>query len=821
MSSGDAISGFAGKFAVPIPIHKRLTYWIPSHFSSRAVMGARALLSVGRRRIVGFYLGKADVPLRPEEGRKIRQIEYFFDEGPPFSGELLDFLLRASAYYRYPEGLVLKTALGPQSKQSGKTCFTAAAAGMKLLGEGKLSEIEKRVVDLAGKSPKTEKQLVRYIPLLTKDKLGSMLQRNLLLETEKKGETSAKNEERICLFLGEGDRENEGAGLTERQREVLEALRKRDGVTVAALKRSLPVSMRDIGKLKKEGYIRTEDVSPSMCIETVDGAGGAEEKEPVLSENQKTACAMLSNSLAKGKFETFLLFGITGSGKTEVYLRTIMQALKMGRSSVVIVPEIALTPQLLDTFRRRIGESVAVIHSGLSSSVRKREMMDIVEGRKKVVVGARSALFSLVPRPGVFVVDEEHDSSLKQEEGFRYNARDMAILRARGEGALTILSSATPSIESFHNAVSGKYTLITLPERVSPNPLPRVEVINERRYLFGPQKQSYISMPLYKAISETLASGGQVIIFLNRRGYAPISVCKECGHSLKCPDCSISLTYHRFTSRLSCHHCGYSQAATTHCPACGSVDGIVIKGPGTERIEEVVGRLFPSARVLRMDSDVASGMASEPILRKLREGKADILVGTQMITKGHDLPRVALVGVVRADAELNFPDFRASEKTFSVLTQVAGRAGRGPLSGRVILQTFNPHHPAIEAACKQNYNNFYGWEIRNRKKLFYPPFSHLALIRLEGGNEGRIVETGRKLVRRIKDMTASRKERVRVLGPAPSPLAKIRKRHRWQILVKSETRKALGDVVDELVESRAAAAGDVRVIVDIDPMDFM
>jgi primosomal protein N' (replication factor Y) len=732
---------------------------------------------------VGFYLGPAARDSGPGGRGGIKAVESFVDEAPAFPASMMEFLLKAAAYYHYPEGLVLKTAMGPGEGLKGKLHYVATKKGRELLEQGGLREIERRIVELAARSAKSERQLRRSVPLLTPDKLAGMLEERLIEETESGRRPAPRSEERLCLLLEEKEGGQDDGNLTGRQKEILASLSIRDGVTAAALKRSLPATMRDIFKLKREGYIRIEEISSELCL-AGDDAPLEPEKKIELSDAQKTACAALDGALVRGEFETFLLFGITGSGKTEVYLRTIMQALKLGRSSVVIVPEIALTPQLLGTFRRRIGETVAVIHSGLGASARRREIRGIAEGTKRVVVGARSALFSLAANPGVFVVDEEHDGSLKQEEGFRYSARDMAILRAREEGALAILASATPSIESFYNAASGKYRLLTLPERVSPNPLPAVELINERRHLYGPQKQRFISMPLYRAISETLGSGGQIILFLNRRGYAPVSLCKECGQTVRCPDCSISLTYHRFTSRLSCHHCGYSQSPVTTCPSCGAADAIVITGPGTERIEEVVSGLFPSARVVRMDSDVASGMASEPILRRLREGKADILVGTQMITKGHDLPKVALVGVIRADAELNFPDFRASEKTFSVLTQVAGRAGRGPLPGRVILQTFNPHHPAIEAAVKQNYAAFYGWEIRNRKNLFYPPFAHLALIRLEGMKEERIVEEGQRLAGRLRAAAASGRETFRVLGPAPSPLARIRRRFRWQILVR-------------------------------------
>ena len=821
MINTNSTAGFVGEFVVPIPRFRRFFYWVPSHFSSRAVVGARAVLTMGKRKIVGFYLGRARDQTGKFSGRKIKPIDSFIDARPVFSDRMVGFLLKAAGYYHYPEGLVFKTAFGPQTVSS-KRRISATTKGKKLLGDGKLAELDGRVVDLAARSPKTEKQLKRYVPLLTQDKLGEMLKNAVIIESEVP-DLSARDDERICLYLGKKDPLEEGSGISEKQKVILDALKVTDGVTVGALRRSLPVIWKDVQALKREGFLKIEELPASHLLELPDEPGGRDAREIRLNDKQKAACAALDSALVKGKFEPFLLFGVTGSGKTEVYLRTILQALKLGRSAVVIVPEIALTPQLLDSFRRKMGEQVAVIHSGLGAAARKMEMRDIMEGRKKVVVGARSALFSLVSNPGVFVVDEEHDGSLKQGEGFRYSARDMAILRAKDENAVAILSSATPMIESFHNASTGKYKLLTLPDRVTSNPVPDVHVINMRKHIYGPLKQPYISAPLYKAIQETLSSGGQAMIFLNRRGYAPINMCKDCGEAIRCPDCSITLTYHRFTDRLSCHQCGYSRGATTLCPNCGSAEGIEIKGPGTERIEEAVRSLFPSAKVLRMDSDIASGMACEPILRKLRDGKADILVGTQMITKGHDLPRVALVGVIRADSELNFPDFRAAEKTFSVLTQVAGRAGRGELPGRVFLQTFNPLHPAIEAACRQNYVLFYQWEIKNRKRLFYPPFSYLALVRLEGADEGKVADRARDIAGVLRSAASGTRGPVRILGPAPSPILKIRKRFRYQILLKAAKRKAIGAIMDELISTRIESEkkSDVRVIIDIDPMDFM
>jgi len=816
--------GFVGEFAIELPVFKRLSYWIPANFEHRAIIGARAIVPVGKKRKIGFYMGKAGRQLTFQRS-KLKKIEGFIDESPIFTPKMLGFLLKAASYYRCPEGMVLKTASSAFGKISGRKRLSATENAISLMGTGKLSEMERGIIKLTLNSPKTVRQIQRYIPLVNMEKLDEMCKRGFLEEVNPK--KLSRRSTHLAIFLADNEWKGRQELLSQRQKSILEALERSEGITISSLSRLMKLDKKDINFLKTKGFIRIEEIQPSFsfCFEgnRIQKQDGETSGEVQLSEAQMRACSLLKSALLKGEFQTFLLFGVTGSGKTEVYLRTILSALEMGKSSIVIVPEIALTPQLVDTFKRRIGEGVAVIHSALPEETKRKQMKEILEGKRRVVVGARSALFSNPPDLGVFVVDEEHDTSLKQEEGFRYNARDMAILRAKEEGAVAILSSATPSMESFYNAMNGKYKLLQLPERVSPNPLPEVEVIDSRKHFMGPLGQTYISMPLYKAIGETLAGGGQVMIFLNRRGYAPVCMCKNCGEGIKCPDCSVILTFHRFTSTLACHHCGFNEPVPQICPNCGSRGNLEIKGPGTERIEEIVKKLFPSAGVIRMDSDVASGTASEPILRKLREGKADILVGTQMITKGHDIPRVALVGVVRADSELNFPDFRAAERTFSVLTQVAGRAGRGKLRGKVILQTFVPDHPAIEAAARQNYGVFYSWEIKNRKALFYPPFSYLALLRVEGPTEDKTMETAKKVAEITRNLCRESGHRMEVLGPAPSPISKISKRYRYQVLLKAGARKILGEAVDEVLRRKNSILikTNAKITVDIDPVDFM
>mgnify|MGYP003878826845 CR=1 FL=1 len=501
---------------------------------------------------------------------------------------------------------------------------------------------------------------------------------------------------------------------------------------------------------------------------------------------------------------SFLLFGVTGSGKTAVYLELIRMSLSAGKNVLILVPEIGLTPQLYTRLKRALDEPIALLHSGLSPSERWEELKLISLGKARVVLGVRSAVFSPLKDLGLIIVDEEHDSSYKAQEGpFRYNARDMALMRGRLEGATVVLGSATPSVESFYNALRGKLTLVELPVRVKGS-LPQVEIVDLK------QEKGFLSSYLLEALKECFSSGGQALLFLNRRGYAPVILCRECGEVLKCQYCSVSLTYHASKGILLCHYCGFSLKAPQVCFNCGSKRVFPI-GFGTERVVEELKALFPNKKIARMDSDSIKGRRQyETTLRGLQEGEIDLLVGTQMIVKGHHFPRIKLVGVLLADLPLNLPDFRSAERTFQLLTQAAGRAGRGEGKGRVIVQTFLPDHYAVRTASSQDYRAFFREEINRRKSLKYPPFVRLALIRVWAKAEEEAKKATRELRKYLETFP------LEVLGPAPSPIEKLYGRWRWQILLKSPTSSILREVLKDLPHPKR-----VTLEVDVDPISLL
>lgn len=531
-----------------------------------------------------------------------------------------------------------------------------------------------------------------------------------------------------------------------------------------------------------------------------------------------------------------LLHGVTASGKTEVYMRAIEAVLARGRSAIVLVPEIALTPQLAGTFHERFGGRVALLHSRLSAGERYDEWRRVERGEARVVVGARSAVFAPTRNLGLVVVDEEHENSYKQEESPRYHAREVACERARVAGCVCVLGSATPSVESFYRARTGEYDYIAMTTRVEMRPLPSVEVVDMREEL-ARGNRSIFSRALARAIRERLARREQVILFLNRRGHSTFVLCRECGHALRCPECDVALTYHAEEGRMRCHYCDHEEAVPDTCPKCGS-SYIKYFGAGTERIEREVMRVFPQARVVRMDLDTTrTKRAHENIVNRFRGGEYDILVGTQMVAKGHDFPRVTLVGVVSADTCLNLPDYKAGERTFQLLTQAAGRAGRGERPGQVIIQTYAPDHYAVQRAKDHDYLGFYEEEIRARRDLLYPPFVHLVLV-VVSGEDPRDVEryaislgAALRVAARECDASPSAGEPgpwkapgpgdapagVRVLGPSPCAMRRVKRLYRWQVLLKGAPLENATAVVRRGLATCPAPPRGIMVQVDVDP----
>jgi len=552
-------------------------------------------------------------------------------------------------------------------------------------------------------------------------------------------------------------------------------------------------------------------------------------EEIQLTPRQQAVHDELITALHSGAYHAFLLHGVTGSGKTEIYLRVIEEGLRTGRSAIVLVPEISLTPQVVEAFRRRLGGVVGVYHSKLNAG-QKFDLWRRIRAREtRVVIGARSALFSPLPNLGVVIVDEEHEASYKQDSTPRYHARDMAVLRATRAGAVVILGSATPSIESLHNAREGKYRRLTLPERIGPHASPVMTVVDMKRHVSqgsGELLGGHLISPLLEeAIHERLRRGEQVLLLLNRRGFANQVMCLACSQSLQCPHCDVSLTYHKTLDQLMCHWCGYKQRVPAVCPRCNKAGEIHKLGLGTQRIEETLAEKFPGARSIRIDVDsMRRKGAFQQAWRAITQGEIDIILGTQMIAKGLHLERVTLVGVISADFALFLPDFRAAERTYSLLTQVAGRAGRGQFPGEVILQTFMPHHYAIDAAARLAEEAFYERELHIRRMLRFPPFSRLAGLILSGKDENLVRDQAAQLAGFLKTLAYRPRFRaVRVLGPTPAPIGRIEDQYRWRILIRSAhaglLHTLLGDGLREF--ERHHKKSQVNLTLDIDPQDLL
>ncbi len=676
------------------------------------------------------------------------------------------------------------------------------------------------------------------------------------------------------------------AAFTPAEREIIDALTKRP-MTVAQLERRCQsndvkaaimrwmaagwITAREAtrGRHRKSSEVRPAEVTrigPQYGEKT--GSAAIETPDLQLTSEQAAAIAAVTPTVRQRHFEPFLLWGVTASGKSEVYMRLASEALAAHRQVLVLVPEIALADQLVGSFRSRFGTLVAVAHSAQNISERWASWMAAMSGEARIMIGPRSAIFAPINDLGLIVVDEEHDGAYKQEEGIRYNARDLAVVLARLASCPIVLGSATPSAESYANGRGRRYRLLQLSERVPQRKFATVEIIDLRQHaatlaklplngqisetseaarsvsfrtgrpasakpvLYCPKRETSessikerssplldqvpLAQPLIDALAGNLAAAGQSLVFLNRRGYHNFLQCHGCGSVITCRSCSVSMTFHLRGRLLRCHYCGASEPAPGKCFECGAFD-LAGQGYGTERLVQALAAFFPSARIERMDSDTSGRRgARSAILHGVRSGEVDILVGTQMITKGFDFQNVTLVGVVLADLSLNMPDFRAAERTFQLLTQAAGRAGRGERPGRVLIQTYAPHHYSIRAARDQDYPRFIRREMELRRELMYPPFARMALVRIEGGDPSGVSERASKIAALLSKVA---EPGMRVLGPAPAPIEKIKQRYRWQVLVKSRERHALRAALSAIIPYRAR--GDIAVSIDMDPVNML
>src|SRR5579875_139526 len=598
--------------------------------------------------------------------------------------------------------------------------------------------------------------------------------------------------------------------LTAARRRVLALLVDSPPRTLPDLAREAGVSPGVVKDLAAAGVLVPTELSPPDAVTQPD----VMRPGVALSLDPRVAADALVTKVKQGGFGVTLLDGVTGSGKTEVYFEAIAATLAAGRQALVLLPEIALTAQWLQRFRARFGTAPAEWHSDLGSGQRRSTWRAVAEGRLSIVVGARSALFLPFPRLGLIVVDEEHDASYKQEDGAIYQARDMAVVRARLGGHPIILASATPSLETVENVRQGRYDVLHLPDRHGGAVLPEVKIIDMRRD--PPPRQSWLSPPLRAALADTLAAKEQAALFLNRRGYAPLTLCRACGHRLQCPKCTAWLVEHRQAKRLQCHHCGYATALPSHCPACEADGSLAACGPGVERLAEEVAIAFPSARVAVAASDTLAGpQAVAALIERVAAHEIDILIGTQVIAKGHHFPLLTLVGIVDADLGLSGGDLRAAERTYQLLAQVAGRAGRATRVGRVYLQTYQPEHPVMRALVSGERDRFLEAEAQERRRAGMPPFGRLAALILSGPDEAAVERAGQDLGRKAPRMAG-----VEVFGPAPAPLARIRGRFRHRLLLKAERRINLQTMLNQWLDQVSLPAG-VRLQVDVDPYSFL
>jgi primosomal protein N' (replication factor Y) len=606
--------------------------------------------------------------------------------------------------------------------------------------------------------------------------------------------------------------------LPDKQAEVLKVLASSERpLTPAQLAEAAACTLAPINALRKKGLL----ASQVRRVQHAEVAEMPAEKEEhfAMTDDQRLALDAVLSAMRAGRHETVLMHGVTGSGKTEVYIRAIEETLHFGKQAIVLVPEISLTPQTRQRFRSRF-RNVALLHSHLSPAERHWHWQRIVRGEVQVVVGARSAIFAPTPRLGLIVIDEEHDASFKQDAAPRYHARDVALKRAQMEKAPLVLGSATPSLESWRRAQEGAYRLIEMPRRVYDRPLPDVAAIDLRTEWDSRRTRGAISRQIQLAMEQALNADGQVILLLNRRGFSTHIQCPSCGHVVRCRDCDIALTHHREAGQAICHYCDYQTPAPERCPECG-FEGIRYSGIGTERLEAEVRARFPGVACLRMDSDTMQKSGShESALARFRAGEVKILLGTQMIAKGLDFPNVTLVGVVNADTALHLPDFRAAERTFQLVTQVAGRTGRGEKGGRVLVQTFSPEHPAIQAAMRHDYLTFAGRELPNREEYGYPPYSSMVRLVIRGPVATVSEAFADQIHERLAKLNEQAGEPVRILGPSAAPIAKLRGKHRFHMLLLAPDGDQLRAMVHEATRELKPPE-DVQWIVDVDPLDML
>ena len=796
--------------SLPVPLDQAFTYSLPLTLQHRVKPGARVVVPFGTRKLTGVALSVHDDP--PKVAAK--DLYRLIDSEPVLSDELIALGRWISGYYCSHLGEVLRSMLPLAAEiRSGKIYSLTDAgrdASKQLSIDASNEDTLNQVMQMLAARSLSAAHLKRKVPLADK----------ILKSLERKGWIAVEQvqQERDPLRAPSAKLRIELTGA-----EPQSKLPKAERELLAYL--SLHPGTHNLGELEdivKNSSTAARSLARRKLI-TLTPEPMAIRSVPIraphdLNPAQRGAFELISAGIESRKFCTFLLHGITGSGKTEVYLNAIDTAIACGRSALLLVPEIALTPAMAGQFYSRFGDRVAILHSAFSDSERADQWRRIRAGGASVVVGTRSGVFAPVQNLGLIVVDEEHDGSYKQEENPRYNGRDVAVVRAQAANACVVLGSATPSMESRFNASSGKYTMLELPGRIAERPLPKVHIIDMRQEFLETRKHATFSRALIEAIRERLSNNEQAMVLLNRRGFSSFVACRACGARVECINCALTLTWHRRDRRLLCHCCGYAEKVPTVCPKCQS-EHIHFMGIGSERVEDELHGEFPEAKIARLDRDTVTGKRQfEDILNNFRERNFDILVGTQMIAKGHDIPNVTLVGVVSADVGLGMPDFRAAERTFQLLTQVAGRAGRGHLPGVVYMQTINPDHYAIRLASDQDYNTFFEKELQFRRFMKYPPFSAMANILVRAAKQ----EDALRMSTELGHYLTPAPENMKIMGPAEAPVPRLKAEFRYQLLIKSGSRKLLNALLKRAQEfARNQKWGSTSLVIDVDPLTLL
>ena len=796
--------------SLPVPLDRPFTYSLPAAWRLRVQVGARVIVPFGPRKLTGMVIRLHDDV--PEVATK--EAQRLLDEEPLLDAALLSLGRWIATYYCAPLGEVLRsmTPMAGEVRKTKTFALTPAgrdAARQLLLGTPS-EEPAVQVLRLLESRALTAGYLLKKIPG-SEAAVRALSKRGWLAEED---DIESKDPLRVAAarLRAEFARRPDGVKLPKAERELIAYLELHPGShNVAQLDELVPNASTAARALARRGLVELRPEAPAVL-------SGAARPPHRLNGSQQAAVQGVTPSIAAGAFAAFLLHGVTGSGKTEVYLRLIEEALLFNRGALLLVPEIGLTPQVAGQFFHRFGDRVAILHSAFSGMERVEQWRRIRSGAASVVVGTRSGIFAPVRNLGLIIVDEEHDQSYKQEENPRYNGRDVAIVRARACTAAVVLGSATPSLETRYNAEKGKYTLLSMPERIERRPMPEVHIVDMRQEFQETRKQGTFSRALAEAAQRCIDKGEQAMLLLNRRGFSTFVACRSCGERLQCQNCALTLTWHKRDKRMLCHVCGYSEPVPEICPKCTS-EHIYFLGTGSEKVEDELRVLFPKARIARMDRDTVTGRRDyESILHAFRQGEFDLLVGTQMIAKGHDIPNVTLVGLVNADVGLGMPDFRAAERTFQLLTQASGRAGRGELPGIVYLQTINPEHYAIRCAAAQDYAKFYQKELEFRRVMRYPPFSALANVLVRHPRQ----EEALRLAAELGALLEPPPDGIKVLGPAEAPVARLKREFRYQLLIKAASRKRLNEILGQLrrhaLDARWPATS---LVIDVDPLTLV